>query len=415
MDKRLQLKIIIKQCEEQFGKGNSEDWKHNDYIDFSNAIFEKTKISISHNTLKRIFGKLRTDEYYLPQQATFDALINYSGFNENEFQIETTDSENALDKTKINNKTQYKFGLLLIIALFFGILAYWYFNQSDFNANEVDVKLTSSEGILPKTCFFTVDTNQTADSLFIDFGDKSSLVYLKPKQETVSHTYFIPGVFDVSITNKIKGNRKARVYVTTTDKKWSAFCFQRQRLIPKSFYAFFAHKNKDSLFNVTNRELHKYSIDTLQPFFTRLCNYTPLKHNGDNFVFETTFKKDFRNEDVTCSSLVFKVSGADNDIRFHFVSPGCSSISTNIISEKTVNGTDYNLSPFVVDFKKENTIKLINTNKKLTLFVNDKPIYNMAYKESLGDLRGVFVEFERNGFIKNCLLSSLDGSIFYKF
>ncbi|MFB9076178.1 PKD domain-containing protein [Flavobacterium procerum] len=417
MDKRLQLKVIIKQCEQKFGRGNSEDWKHNDYLDFSQSIFEETKISISHNTLKRIFGKLATDKYYLPQQATFEALINYSGFNENEFQIETPNNENFLVEAETDNKIRYIIFVLLITALLTGILAYRYFNRSDFNVHEINLKLSSSEGILPKTCFFAVDNNHASDSLFIDFGDKTSPVYLNPNKKTIAHTYFIPGVFDVNLTNKIKENRnrKARVYVTTTNKKWYALGFQRQRLIPKSFCAFLAHKNQDSLFAISNRELQKYSIDTLQPFFTRLCNYTPLKHNADNFIFETTFKKDFQNQDVTCSSLVFKVSGAANDIRFHFVNSGCSSIVANIISEKTVNGTDNNLSPFVVDFKKENTIKLINNNKKLILLVNGKPIYTGDYKESLGDLRGVFVEFERNGFIKNCLLSSLDGSIYYKF
>lgn len=306
--------------------------------------------------------------------------------------------------------------VLLIITLLTCILAYMYFCCSDFNVNESNVKLSSSEGILPKTCFFTIYNNHAADSLYIDFGDKTSPVYLNPNKKTIAHTYFIPGVFDVSLTNRIKENRdrKARIYVTT-NKKWYALGFQRQRLIPKRFCAFFAYKNQDSLFAITNRELHKYSIDTLQPFFTRLCNYTPLKHNADNFIFETTFKKDFRHQDVTCSSLVFKVSGANNDIRFHFVNSGCSSIVANIISEKRINGTDNNLAPFVVDFKKENTIKLINNNKRLILLVNGKPIYTGAYKESLGDLRGVFVEFERNGFIKKCLLSSLDGSIYYKF
>lgn len=420
MDKRLQLKVIIKKCEEKFGRGNSEDWKHNDYIDFSKSILGKTKISISHNTLKRIFGKLTTDEFYLPQKATFDALIDYSGFDVSEefnddYLLESPVVETSAIPFKAHIKK--KSNVILAVILFFSVIvaSYFFFKNSPFNADDVSLKLTASEGILPKTCFFSVDVANVSDSVFVDFGDKTSLVYLKANEKTVSHTYFIPGVFDVSITNKTKGYKKTRVFVTTNYEKWYALCFQRQRLIPKSYYGFLANKNKDGLFNITNRELQIRNIDTIQPFFVRLCNYTPLKKTADNFVFETTFKKDIQKEEVSCDGLVFKVSGAENDIRFHFVNSGCTSRVANIVSDKIINGIDHNLSPFVVDFKKWNTIKLINSNKKLILFVNEKLIYETTYTASLGDLRGLFVEFENNGFIKKCDLSSPDGKKYYSF
>lgn len=420
MDKRLQLKVIIKKCEEKFGRGDSENWKHNDYLDFSKSIFEETKTSISHNTLKRVFGKLTTDEFYLPQKATFDALIDYSGFDVSEEFNESYFVENQSPESTVTlfeADIKKKSNVILAVVLFLTVIvaSYFFFKKSDFNADDISLKLTASEGILPKTCFFSVDVTNVSDSTFIDFGDKTSLIYLKENEKTLSHTYFIPGVFDVSITNKTKGYKKARVFVTTNYEKWYALCFQRQRLIPKSYYAFLANKNQDSLFTITNRELHIHNIDTIQPFFVRLCNYTPLKKTADNFVFETTFKRDIQKEEVSCDGLVFKVSGAENDIRFHFVNSGCTSRVANIVSDKIINGTDHNLSPFVVDFKKWNTIKLINNDKKLTLFVNEKLIYETTYTASLGDLRGLFVEFENNGFIKKCDLSSLDGKKYYSF
>lgn len=417
MDKRLQLKVIIKKCEQKFGRGNSENWKHNDFNDFSAAILEKTKINISHNTLKRIFGKIPTDKYYLPQQATFDALINYSDFEENELETENLNIEVIPDATETkfrSNNAKFKLGLFIFLLLVLTIITYLFFNQSIFNNNITKITLSSSEGILPKTCFFDVTIPNTNDRLFIDFGDRSSLVHLQPHQKIISHTYFIPGVFEVNITDGVKKFNTTKIYVTT-NKKWYILGFQRQRFIPNNFYATQVQKNHDSLFYISNKQLLKQGIDTIQPFFIRLCNYTPMKQNADNFIFETTFKKNTQSTAISCNGLVFKISGSKNYIRFNFVNPGCSSRITNVISEKTRKGINQNLSPFVVDFQKWNTLKLINKDKKLTLFVNDSPIYKTNYNSSLGDIRGIFVEFERNGFIKNCNLNSLDGTTYYSF
>lgn len=419
MDKRLQLKVIIKQCEQKFGRGNSENWKHNDYLDFSQSIFEQTKISISHNTLKRIFGKLATDKYYLPQQATFDALTEYCGFVATEQSDKNLIPEKPIaDYVKKRSKSKYRMGIIAIILLFLASFGYLFFSDSSLIETNNGLKLTSSEGTLPKTCFFTVNAPNAnanaSDSVFVDFGDKSDLVYLQPNQKTVSHTYFLPGMFDVAITNRVKKMVNSKVFIST-DKKWFALGFQRQRFIPKNYYAFPAKKNRDSLFYITNSQLLKNGIDTIQPFFTRLCNYSAIKFKADNFIFETTFKKDYKKEGISCNGLVFKISGTDKSLRFNFVDPGCSSRITNIISEKTINGLTHNLSPFVMDFEKWNSIKLINNDKKLSLFVNGALIYTTTYKVSLGELRGVFVEFERNGYFKNCSLKSLTGEELYVF
>ncbi len=417
MDKRLQLKVIIKKCEQKFGRGNSENWKHNDFNDFSAAILEKTKINISHNTLKRIFGKIPTDKYYLPQQATFDALINYSDFDEDELEAENLNTGVIPVVKRIefkSNNTKYKLGLLVLSLLVLTIVTYLFFNTFIFETNNIKMKLSSSEGILPTTCFFDVNIPNSSNNLYIDFGDRSSLVPLQAKQKIISHTYFIPGVFEVNITDRVKKYNQSKVYVSTNNK-WYMLGFQRQRIIPNNYYAVQIQKNHDSLFYISNNQLLKQGIDTIKPFFIRLCNYAPLKQNADNFIFETTFKKGLQSNAISCNGLVFKISGSKNYIRFNFVNPGCSSRITNVISEKTLKGTNNNLSPFVMDFQKWNTLKLINRDKKLTLFVNESPIYETNYTNSLGDIRGVFVEFERNGLIKNCRLSSLNNNIYYHF
>lgn len=62
-------------------------WSDGNYILLSEAITQETKIYVSKNTLKRVFGKLKTEEFYRPQMTTLNALAKFIGYlNWDEFQ-----------------------------------------------------------------------------------------------------------------------------------------------------------------------------------------------------------------------------------------------------------------------------------------------------------------------------------------
>ncbi|MCH5719301.1 hypothetical protein [Niabella hibiscisoli] len=72
-------------CQLVSEKSNSKQigqWTNSDYQLLNGQIRRQTDISISPNTLKRIFGKLKTPERYYPQKATRDALAQYAGFKD---------------------------------------------------------------------------------------------------------------------------------------------------------------------------------------------------------------------------------------------------------------------------------------------------------------------------------------------
>ena len=412
MDKKVEFKNIVKSCEVRFDRGGSDTWKHNDFIDFSVEIQNETKVNISINTLKRIFGKISVDDDYFPQQATIDALKKYSRYfsvDEREDLINVSESANSVNSS-ILIKFRFLWGLLFLSVVFFSVL--FLLKKEENNLGTVNISHT--EGNLPKTVFFDLQLPNVKDSLFISFGDKSPLVYLEQDVTKISHAYLIPGVFKVDIKNSDSILVRTKVYVPSN--KWLGLGFFRQHDIPNSYYAFPAvKKGNDSLFHISNEQLKKVGLDTLKSHFTRLCNFTPINNYSDNFIFETTFKKTIPLKGIYCNSMRFQISGIDNMIRFNFVSSGCSSKVLNVISEQYPKGTDSDLSQFVLDMEKWNTVKLINRNKKVELYANNRLIYKGIYTESIGDLRGVFIEFEGNGYVKNCSLKSLNGKVLYHF
>ncbi|HTG67163.1 MAG TPA: hypothetical protein VL859_12395 [Flavobacterium sp.] len=412
MDKKAELKNIVKSCETRFNRGASDAWKHSDFSDFSREIQQETKVNISTNTLKRIFGKISVDDYYLPQQATIDALKNYSGYIPSEGDnndIINTESIISSNPT-ILMRPRFLWSILIVLLVILGL---YFFIKNEEN-NLGTIKVSNTEGLLPKTAFFDLQIPKSEDSIFMDFGDKSSFVYLEPEQTKISHVYLFPGVFKVNFKRADSILARTKVYVPSN--KWIGLGFFRQRDIPNSYYAFPALKNgKDSLFHISNNQLQKAGLDTLKSFYTRLCNFTPINHHSDNFIFEATFKKVVQEKGIYCNSMQFQVSGFDNMIRFNFVSLGCSSSVLNVISEQSFHGTTTDLSRFVLDLNQWNTVKLINKNKDLSLFANGKLIFRGSYKQSIGDLRGVFVEFKGNGYVKKCSLKSLNGEELYDF
>ncbi|POY41453.1 hypothetical protein C3L50_02770 [Flavobacterium alvei] len=408
MDKKVALKNIIKCCETRFNRGASDDWKHSDFIDFSREIQKETKINISTNTLKRVFGKIAVEDDYLPQYATIDALKKYSGH------LPCDKNDNELIKSKSDSNIFLKFGFVWSFSIGLLVVISLYFLSKNEDINSGTIKVSNTEGLLPKTAFFDLQIPKSEDSIFMDFGDKSPLIYLEPEQTKITHVYLFPGVFKVNFKSGATVLAESKISVSLN--KWLGLGFLRQRDIPNNYYAFPVLKNdKDSLFYISNEQLHKSGLDTLKPYFTRLCNFTPLKNHSDNFIFETTFKKTLQKKGISCTSVQFQISGIDNIIRFNFVNSGCSSRVINIVSEQIFLGTKNDLSRFVLDLNQWNTVKLINRNKNLDLFVNGKLLFRGTYKQSIGDLRGVFVEFRGNGYVKKLSLKSLNEENLYSF
>jgi hypothetical protein len=156
-------------------------------------------------------------------------------------------------------------------------------------------------------------------------------------------------------------------------------------------------------------------LDTAQRIFTRLYNYTPINYLDEDFIFETVFKNPLRKNGISCNSTQFQITGINGIIRFKLASPGCSSKIINVLSEQRFDGDKDDLSQFVLEQENWNKVKLINRNKNVSLFVNGKLLYKGSYQKSLGEIKGLFIEFEGNGFVKTCNLTAKNGRNLYHF
>ncbi|MEJ8819381.1 hypothetical protein [Lacibacter sp. H407] len=413
MSKKAKLDDIFRCCENRFNRGASIHWKHGDFSDLSREILRDTNVNISPSTLKRIFGKVSVDDDYIPQQATVDALKKYGNFTELENAQQAPPS--FLQPNALNKESFKRYKLLLpIVALSIVILALLTWRYWKPKSMSGSIKITRTEGLLPATVVFELQLPDTKDSLFVNFGDKSPLLYIKPGEKSTGHIYYIPGVFNASLQTRQQTFATTSAYIKSDN--WIAFGCHRQDDIPVHFYALPVVKTgSDSLFNVTNNKLFQLGLDTTGPVLTRLSNYTPVNQTADDFIFETTFKNHIQEKGIFCRSTQFQISGSNSMIRFRWVNAGCSQRVLNIVSEQIFKGATNDLSQFVLDLSQWTTVKLVNHQKQVSLYVNGKQIFTGSYQKSLGNISGLFLEFEGTGVVKTCELKSYDGNTIYRF
>jgi hypothetical protein len=73
------IRQVKKMFEEKTGWGDCEDWTNQDFLQLSELIREQTGITISHVTLKRIWGKVKYDS--LPNTHTLNTLAQFLGYD----------------------------------------------------------------------------------------------------------------------------------------------------------------------------------------------------------------------------------------------------------------------------------------------------------------------------------------------
>ena len=72
------IRQVKKLFEEKTGWGDSEKWTNQDFLQLSELILEQTGVTLSHVTLKRVWGKVKYES--LPNTHTLNTLVQFLGY-----------------------------------------------------------------------------------------------------------------------------------------------------------------------------------------------------------------------------------------------------------------------------------------------------------------------------------------------
>jgi hypothetical protein len=376
--------------EDRFGRGKAAGWKHGDFEQLSDEIYESTHQRISSKTLKRIFGKEKTDKDYQPQEETFRILLEYAGI------------EKKTVKTPVKKRCIVIITVLAILGIVMTSLPFMFKSVP-----EAKIENVYTEGETPTTAWFKVSAKPSRDSLFVDFGDQTPWKHLGSNDTLFSHLYVYPDRFDVTVRTR-KQVVSDTISVVCKTNGWTVIGFDdhnRIKAYPIPFYSCI----DSGYFHPTNDLLNACGINTNKFFLSGLYNYKDFGISGDSFTLKSRLKSTIFWPEVQCKGLVIWIKCEHGAIKQHFNAPGCSYWLNPIYSEVDVKGQSENLSQFSVDFTRWRSITIENREKNLSIYVDNSQIYNVAYRRNLGDIIGISFNFLGSGYVDYCKLTDANG------
>ncbi|WP_316826351.1 hypothetical protein [Pedobacter miscanthi] len=411
-----QLDICCKKVADQVGEKSISEWKNSDYIKLSGLLYRKTKVHLSENTLKRVFGKLKKPTRYYPQKATRDALAQFIGFRDwYEFELLHPLTEKAdLTATPVkvdskpketsNKKKNYiYFALSVIIMTVIGIC--FFINHKD---EVINVKLTclNPEGKSPHSAIFKLKVNGklTDDraNFTVDFADN------KPKRSNfsdtiVNHYYETPGRYFPILYYKNTIIDTAYVYLKS--KGWDIIATM-QHDTTRVYPILRKHTNTlDS--HVTTSALLDAGIDTSKTFFVSFANVKPTHISADNFEFYADITTSAERPGVRCSQVDIVVFGENDSHYLSIIKPECTAWVSYKFSEIAKSGAKDDLRKFGDDLTGGGRVKLRIENQHVIVFIDNKEIFKTKYHTPIGKLMGFKIVFAGIGSFKNFNLSDL--------
>src|SRR5258708_22739483 len=208
-----ELKHLLTIIEQQLDWGDPSAWQTKDFEILNELIFEKTKVSLSESTLRRIWG--RVEYNHLPSTTTLDTLSKFAGFES--WRTFTRQRKPAIlspktfEKPAVKTKVRsgWRITVALIVIAISGIsLISMYVKKTSSALKEAALFNTRPvTRSLPNSVIFTYDvkTNQ-GDSVFIQQSwDPDTRVIIDKDKHQFTSVYYRPGFYHakLGVNNKV--------------------------------------------------------------------------------------------------------------------------------------------------------------------------------------------------------------------
>ncbi len=423
------LEICCRYVGEKFGNPAITEWTNRDYIRLSSILSHSTGTQISPNTLKRIFGKLKTPERYYPQKATRDALARYAGYDDWENFLLQHPRPKQEEKQAIKQRQSVSVepssasivpqpgakrkwwmvaALLLAIA---AIIVWWQWPANpalaDIHPGDARLLCNNPEGENPHSAVFKLELPENfagiRDSFSVHFGDSRRPRRILPGV-LLTHYYEVPGRYYARLMYSGKDIDTVAIYLQS--RGWTATATVERdtmRVYPIISGSLF----KGNKMTVNTPQLFQAGVDTNKTFFVDFVNAQPTVIDGDNFELTADVTTSTARAGVRCSQVKATVYGERARHSLFIIKPGCTSWVNLQFSELVKNGEEDDLGFLGSDLTGGGIIKLQVIHKQVRVWINNKMIYEIAYRQPLGKIYGVSISFAGIGTVNKVLLKDL--------
>ncbi len=410
--------------EKSLGWGACAQWNNEDLELLSEKIWEKTNVKLSLSTMKRLWGKVKYENF--PNSVTINALAAFLGYSNwrdfcNQHPLPEIKAINGLDKettatdrertneghlkifTRIN---LLRNGVALAAILAVVAIAIIIYSKRE-KRQEVDssYKFTSRKVTdnLPNSVVFTYAGTKRADSVMIqEDWDSTKLVKVDAAGEQHTSVYYYPGYFKAKLFVNNRVVKESPVVIHT--KGWKAIADRK----PLPVYFNDSDINQKGFIGISAGQLEKaLSTNDLN---TKLIEFDNVREfpgiDSRDFTFEVTLRNASTVEECLCRQIRVVVLGTDDAIVLPLADAGCIAKLDLFTGDAPINGTDHDLSAFGCDFSKFQDLKCQVEGQMLKVFLNDKMVFTAPERKVLGHIVGTKIFFEGAGQVQHVKLWS---------
>ncbi len=376
------LKECLRIIEEKVGKGKSQEWTDGVFAQISDEILAETKVVLSKNTLKRLFGKMRTPNDYHPQRETRNALAKFAGYeNWNQFVVTKTGKVPDVNQDSVSIKLPRRNTWLVVAAILLVGLAAWYFtSEPQPPPTNIPLSLTIKNPVdtAPYTLVAKYDsTYEGINSCILSLGDEFQL-----SSQSSTYTEFMElPVF----TWLFVKNGKDLIFSQTVhalSKGWEAFYQKKKKYtkVPNQVW------KKPGKVSFDKKWFADRNLDTSR-FEIQFRNVKNFELDGDNFTFETRVLK--HSQLQSCSGNTYKIFGEGGHLEVSLFSPFCAQHNFINLNELFISGRTNDLTDLGHKVGEYLTIKMEVKNKNLKLTLDGKACFDRSYTKSMGKVKAI--------------------------
>ncbi len=420
------LKQLLMIIEEQLDWGPAAEWQSRDFENLNVLILEKTKISLSASTLRRIWG--RVEYNHLPSNTTLDTLARFAGYEgwrtftrkqpaaeAHLKEIETAPSKH-LAPTRAKDRSGWGLKIALIITAVVTISLVSRFVNKTPAASTKGPFLFNSRPVtrsIPNSVIFTysVKANPT-DSIFMQQSwDPNTRVTLDKNLHQFTSIYYRPGFYHakLGVNNKVV---KEHLLLIPTDGWLGLIAHQPipVYLGPKEFIRQDMLQVPVSVINQKNIELEP------QPpvvEFYNVGNFTPVSLK--DFSFNAEVKNDYRDGAATCQFINIILFTDNTPVIIPLSAKGCVSDIRLLNGRYFVSGKNTDLSGFGADLSQWVKVSCKSVPGKIQYYVNNNLVYESPLPAYNENIVGFGYVFQGTGSVKNIRLNTGDKIVFRAF
>lgn len=406
----VEQKLMLGTCD---GKLKQRDFEY-----LARLIEEKSKVRLSLSTLKRLWKDDYTQE---PHAATLDAVASALGFDSWQM-FKKHHAESGIAQSPSGSTPQRRSiawpiaGSLLAVLVLVVFLVLQGFNRSEKKLSlpenitfKADKTITSG---VPNTVLFTYDVKEVkADSFFIQQSwNPLNRVRIDPTKNYLSSIYYTPGFHRAKLIVNDSIVKIARIHIKTDG--WMPIV-QYDVRDNSPFYLDSRKMMTDGIMHATPEALSAANVDVTKRFFLRYYNIRDFDGvDSDNFSIETRFKHDSIGI-ALCPLAELTILTEEHIYYVPVTSMGCVGDLEIKVGEVFKNSRDNNLSGLGADIYQWQKLRIVNTNKNASVFLNDKEAIQVQYTRDFGKIVGLIFTFNGLGSVDYINMKDLNGHVVY--